>query len=147
MKRNLLQRPLIPVSIFAVLLAASLILYTTCSFAESKRPDRGSVNFGAAKQPDIKTPPHLEAFKTIFADLAEKVVPTVVQVIPTKIDTVLFTNNPFYQFFGDQFGFEDFFGQSQPQHYHHWGGQREDGQADPDWAIREGDDSRREPQG
>jgi serine protease Do len=111
MKRSLVKRPFIPVSIFSILAIAGLVFYATCSFAESKRPERGTVDFGAARQPDIKTPPHLEAFKTIFADLAEKVVPTVVQVIPTKIDTVIFSNNPFYQFFGDQFGFEDFFGQ------------------------------------
>ncbi|MBN1308844.1 MAG: DegQ family serine endoprotease [Chitinispirillaceae bacterium] len=115
MKANVGKRPFIPVSLFVALLAAAMIVYTTCSFAESKRPERGSVDFGATKQPDIKTPPHLEPFKTIFADLAEKVVPTVVQVIPTKIDTVIFSNNPFYQFFGDPFGFDDFFGQRHPQ--------------------------------
>ena len=110
MKRPLVKRPYIPVSVATLLIVTGLIFYSTCSFADSKRPDRGSVNFGAAKQPDIKPPAHLEPFKTMFADLAEKVVPTVVQVIPTKIDTVIFSNNPFYQFFGDQFGFEDFFG-------------------------------------
>jgi serine protease Do len=57
----------------------------------------------------------LQGFATVFADVAEKVVPTVVSVIPTKIDTVVFTNNPFYQFFNDPFfgggnPFEDFFG-------------------------------------
>ena len=113
MKAKFARRPFIPLSIGTALLATALILYTTCSFAESKRPERGTVDFGAAKQPDLKTPPHLEPFKTIFADIAEKVVPTVVQVIPTKIDTVIFTNNPFYQFFGDPFGFDDFFGHPQ----------------------------------
>jgi serine protease Do len=36
----------------------------------------------------------------------------VVSVIPTKIDTMVFSNNPFYHFFGDPFdnGFDDFFG-------------------------------------
>ncbi|MBN1756982.1 MAG: DegQ family serine endoprotease [Chitinispirillaceae bacterium] len=111
MKRPFVKRQYIPVSIFSLLLVAGLIFYSTCSFADSKRPERGSVHFGSSNQPDIKTPAHLEPFKTMFADLAEKVVPTVVQVIPTKIDTVIFSNNPFYQFFGDQFGFEDFFGQ------------------------------------
>lgn len=110
MKGPLVKRPYIPVSIVSLLIVAGLVFYSTCSFADSKRPERGSVHFGAAKQPDIKTPAHLEPFKTMFADLAEKVVPTVVQVIPTKIDTVIFSNNPFYQFFGDQFGFGDFFG-------------------------------------
>ena len=104
------KRPLLPFSLVAVVLVGAAIFYSTCSFADTKRPERGTVNFGAANQPSIKAPPHMAAFKTMFADLAEKVVPTVVQVIPTKIDTVIFSNNPFYQFFGDQFGFEDFFG-------------------------------------
>ncbi len=103
-------KPLVPFSIIAVLLSISLIAYSTCSFADSNHPQRGTVTFGADKQPDIKTPPQLDAFKSMFADIAEKVVPTVVQVVPTKIDTVIFSNNPFYQFFGDPFGFNEFFG-------------------------------------
>ena len=63
----------------------------------------------------MNIPPALQGFTTVFADVAEKVVPTVVSVIPTKIDTVIFTNNPFYQFFNDQFPggnqfLEEFFG-------------------------------------
>ncbi len=114
MKVRKKQRFIIQISATALLFAAtfaiSFAIYTTCSFAESKRPERGSIDFGAAKKPDLKTPAHLEAFKTIIADIAEKVVPTVVQVIPTKIDTVIFYNNPFYQFFEDPFGFDEFFG-------------------------------------
>lgn len=53
-------------------------------------------------------------FRSVFADIAEKVVPTVVSVIPTKIDTVIFYKNPFYNFFSDPFSeatpFEFFFG-------------------------------------
>jgi len=112
MKRHFIKRPIIPASIAVLIVTAGIIFYSTCSFAESKRPGRGAINFSTTK-PDVKTPPHFESFKTIFADLADKVVPTVVQVIPTKIDTVVFSNNPFYQFFGDQYGFEDFFGQPQ----------------------------------
>lgn len=113
MKKTMAGRPIVPVSIVTILLAAGLVFYTTCSFAESKRPERGSINFGASKQPETNLSPEFASFKTVFADLAEKVVPTVVQVIPTKIDTVLFANNPFYQFFGDPFGFGDFFGPQQ----------------------------------
>jgi serine protease Do len=98
-----------------VLFATGLLLHNTCSFAESKRPDRGAIMFGAEKKPDIKMPGQMESFKTVIADIAEKVIPTVVSVIPTKIDTVVFSNNPFYQFFGDPFGggFDDFFGPPQ----------------------------------
>jgi serine protease Do len=62
----------------------------------------------------VNVPPALQGFATVFADVAEKVVPTVVSVIPTKVDTVIFTNNPFYQHFNDPFfggnPFEEFFG-------------------------------------
>jgi serine protease Do len=100
----------------ALLVGIGLVVFNTCSFADSKRPDRGSLHFGAERKPEVKVPAAMEGFKTIIADAAEKVLPTVVSVIPTKIDTVVFSNNPFYQFFGDPFGggFEDFFGQ-QPQ--------------------------------
>jgi serine protease Do len=110
-------KPVIPISIaVTALLALGLIIQNSCSFAESKRPDKGSITFGAEKKPDVKLG-QFEAFKTVIADIADKVVPTVVSVIPTKIDTVTFSSNPFYQFFGDPFGggAEDFFGQPQPQ--------------------------------
>ena len=98
------------VAVFAV-----LFIWAKPYSAEVRRPERGSVNFGAQKAPDVNIPPALQSFTTVFADVAEKVVPTVVSVIPTKIDTVTFANNPFYQFFGDQFfggnPFGDFFGQ------------------------------------
>ena len=87
-------KPLIP-SLVALISTAGLITYSTCSFAESNHPPKGSVTFGAEKKPDINTPPQLSAFSNMFADIAEKVVPTVVQVVPTKIDTVIFSNNPF----------------------------------------------------
>jgi len=111
--KEFLRKPIVPVSTLIALLLVSFVLYTTCSFAEAKHPDKGSVQFGATERPKINTPPQFEVFKTVFADIGEKVVPTVVSVIPTKIDTVVFSNNPFYQFFDDPFGnpFEEFFGQ------------------------------------
>jgi serine protease Do len=115
LKTAFLKKPLLPVFVIVALIIGLSVIYSTCSFADSSRPQRGSLAFGAEKQPDIKTPPQFDAFKTIFADLAEKVIPTVVQVIPTKIDTVTFASNPFYQFFGDQFGFDDFFGDGNPR--------------------------------
>ncbi|MDO5576415.1 MAG: Do family serine endopeptidase, partial [Fibrobacter sp.] len=79
-----------------------------------------SVVFGAEKKNVSSKAAQINEVRSVFADIAEEVVPTVVQVIPTKIDTVTFSNNPFYQFFGNSpFGFEDFFGgaprQRQPQ--------------------------------
>ena len=72
----------------ALLVGIGMVAINTCSFADSKRPDRGTVKFGAEKKADVKIPPGMEGFKTIIADVAEKVLPTVVSVIPTKIDTV-----------------------------------------------------------
>ena len=112
----MISRPLkvfVPLSLtVAVLAALTLGVHSTCSFADSKRPEHGSISFGADKKPDIKMSGELQAFRTVVADVAEKVVPTVVSVIPTKIDTVAFSNNPFYQFFGDDpfGGFDQFFG-------------------------------------
>jgi len=114
--RSIARKPVIPISLTVIAcIAGALVVHGTCSFAESGRPERGSIVFGADQKPDIRSSAQLGAFKTIIADVAEKVVPTVVSVIPTKIDTVIFSNNPFYQFFGgDPFGggFEDFFGQA-----------------------------------
>jgi len=110
------KKALISLSItVGVLVALGLLLHNTCSFAASKHPDRGAITFGAEKKPDIKIAGSMESFKNIVADIAEKVIPTVVSVIPTKIDTVVFSNNPFYQFFGDPFGggFDEFFGPPQ----------------------------------
>ena len=55
-------------------------------------------------------------FKTIFADIAAKITPSVVSVILTKIDTVTYAQNPFYNFFNDSSmdnPFQFFFGTPQ----------------------------------
>ncbi|MFP4014248.1 MAG: DegQ family serine endoprotease [Chitinispirillaceae bacterium] len=110
---KIFRKPLLPLSIVVLLFASGYFITTSCSFADSKKPERGSISFGAKSQPDVDIPPTLQSFSTVFADVAEKVVPTVVSVIPTKIDTVTFSNNPFYQFFDDPFSggpFGNFFG-------------------------------------
>ncbi|NLE00468.1 MAG: Do family serine endopeptidase [Fibrobacter sp.] len=87
-------------------------------FAEKARPAPGSIKFGAAENPNAERAEKLGAFKTIFADIAEASIPSVVSVIPTKIDTVIFQRNPFYNYFGDeQFAdpFEFFFGRPRQQ--------------------------------
>jgi serine protease Do len=102
-----------PVTTFLAVVFCFFIIDCRFSFADPKRPDKGSISFGAKDKPTIKTTPEFESFKTIFADIAEKVIPSVVSVIPTQVDTVVFNNNPFYQFFGDdEFGspFDQFFG-------------------------------------
>jgi serine protease Do len=110
-----------PLSVFIVLIVGiSIAMSCKFSFADSvKRPEKGSITFGTKEKPAVKTTPDMESFKTVFADVAEKVVPSVVSVIPTQIDTVVFSNNPFYQFFGDDpfsegSPFEQFFGAPAP---------------------------------
>ena len=119
MKNRLLQPA--PLSMFiALVVAVSIAMSCKFSFADSsKRPEKGSISFGAKEKPAVKTSPDMESFRTIFADVAEKVIPSVVSVIPTQIDTVVFSNNPFYQFFGDDpfsegSPFEYFFGTPSP---------------------------------
>jgi serine protease Do len=51
-----------------------------------------SITLGSKQKPRL---PDVGPMKTIFADIAAQVVPTVVSVIPTKIDTVLYFSNPF----------------------------------------------------
>jgi serine protease Do len=109
------KKPIIPISVALALIVGFSIIYSTCSFADSNHPQRGTLSFGAEKQPDIKATPQFDAFQSVFADLAAKVIPTVVQVIPTKIDTVTYVNNPLYQFFDEPFGFDDFFGNQNPR--------------------------------
>ena len=106
--------------IFAAAAVAAVVLAAAKPFSAEPpaRPARGSVQFGAPAAPKTAVPPAMQAFASVFADVAEKVVPSVVSVIPTKIDTVVFTNNPFYQFYDNPFfggnPFDDFFG-GQPQ--------------------------------
>lgn len=66
--------------------------------------------FGAKEPPKINTSPEFASFKNIFADVAEKVIPVVVSITSTQIDTVYYRSNP-YDFFG--FGFP--FGEPQQQ--------------------------------
>ncbi|MCL2689936.1 MAG: DegQ family serine endoprotease [Chitinispirillia bacterium] len=113
-----LKKPILSLSAIAVVAVCAVFFTNSKPYAEQKRPERGSVNFGSQEKPNVNIPPALQSFSTVFADVAEKVVPTVVSVIPTKIDTITFTNNPFYQFFNDPFfgnPFEDFFGGARQQ--------------------------------
>lgn len=96
------------------------VIDSNCIFAESKHPPKGSVTFGAEKNPTNYSDNFLGSFKNIFADVAENVVPSVVSVIPTKIDTIVFNSNPFYNFFNDPFfendPFEHFFNTPRKHH-------------------------------
>ncbi len=63
------------------------------------------------------------SFKTIFGDIAARVTPSIVSVILTKIDTMTFNQNPFFNFFGnddslDENPFNFFFGEPFSNHRH-----------------------------
>jgi serine protease Do len=124
----------IPITAMFLLVFSFFIVDCKYSFAEGKRPDKGSISFGAREKPAIASTPEFQSFKTIFADIADKVIPSVVSVIPTQIDTVVFNNNPFYQYFGDdEFGspFDQFF--NVPRGY---GNQRRQPQQQPKKQFR-----------
>ena len=96
-----------------IIAAVFIIAFLGFCVANSNFPKKGSVTFGAKEPPKLSQPSQNEGFKTIFADIAEKVIPTVVSITSTQIDTVYYRNNPF-----DMFGFPfsgDPRGQQQPQ--------------------------------
>ncbi len=108
LKRN------VSIIMLIVLTGSSVFTGTGILSASESRPSKGSIKFGADNNPLVDAADKMGSFKTLFGDIAENVIPTVVSVIPTKVDTIVFQNNPFYNFFGDeQFGdpFEFFFGQ------------------------------------
>jgi serine protease Do len=108
-----MKKPLFSVTVLALLAVGVFSVTCKFSFADDKRPAEGSLSFGARKKPEIKSSPHYQAFKNMFADVAEEVIPTVVSITSTKIDTVVY-QDPFSQFFWGS-PFEDFFGSPRQQ--------------------------------
>lgn len=108
-----LTKPIVPISATLIFVAGISLLSCRVSFANDKRPDKGAVTFGAQQPPQISTPAQFAGFKTIFADLAEKVLPTVVTITSTKMDTIV-SRNPFDQFFWGG-PFNGFFGRPRQQ--------------------------------
>ncbi|MGD9201656.1 MAG: Do family serine endopeptidase [Chitinispirillia bacterium] len=100
-------KPVLSISVLILLLIGIFTFNCRFSFAEAEKPEKGSITFGASSKPVVKTSPQFDAFKNVFADIAEQVIPTVVSITSTKIDTVIY-NDPFYQFFWGT-PFEDFF--------------------------------------
>ena len=98
----------------------TIIIMSALLYAQ-QRPQRGSVSFGASEKPVKEDIEGIESFRRIFVRVAEKVIPSVVAVVPTKVDTVLFYRNPFYRFFDEENSnnspFDYFFGprQSDPE--------------------------------
>ncbi|MFW6221216.1 MAG: DegQ family serine endoprotease [Fibrobacterota bacterium] len=102
-----LNKPVVSASV--ILIIAGIFAFSCkFSFAQEQNPKRGSVTFGAKKAPQVQTAPQYKAFKNMFADVAEQVIPTVVSITSTKIDTVVY-RDPFSQFFWGS-PFDEFFG-------------------------------------
>ena len=54
-------------------------------FTAPEKTKMRSISFGASVKPDIPSVTGSSGFRNVFADVAEKVLPTVVSVIITKI--------------------------------------------------------------
>lgn len=106
MKR--IKWPFVSVSVLTVLLITIVTFSCRFSFADDKKPQKGSITFGAKTKPDIEIQPQFESFKNVFSDIADKAIPTVVSVTSTKIDTFVYSD-PFSQFFWGS-PFDEFFG-------------------------------------
>ncbi|MDR0304641.1 MAG: Do family serine endopeptidase [Chitinispirillales bacterium] len=98
----------------AIVVAVAGLLNGCFSAGSEKLPKKGSVDFGAKEPPVVNISPEFTNFKTIFADIAEKVIPTVVSITSTQIDTIYYRSNPF-DMFGFGFPFDDSRQRQQPQ--------------------------------
>jgi serine protease Do len=105
--------------LMCILLLGGGPLFTTCSFADKKPGTDKTISSGTSQKPDLPTAGDSKGFRNVFADVADKVLPTVVSVVITKVDTLVFNQNPFYNFFGLPFSnndpFQFFFGNPQDE--------------------------------
>ena len=108
-----ISKPFLPIYILTLLAIGIFIVNCKFSFADNKKPEKDSITFGAEKKPSIKKPDQFESFRNVFADIADQVIPTVVSVTSTKIDTIIY-RDPFHQFFWGS-PFEEFFGRPRQQ--------------------------------
>ncbi len=98
-----------------MMLVVSAYTSISCSSSESNASSAPPASASAAVAPISKAIAS-DNFRTVFADIAAKITPSVVSVILTKIDTETYSQNPFYNFFSDSFmdnPFQFFFGQPQ----------------------------------
>lgn len=80
----------LPTKFAAALFLVLIILNTNdCTYGRSNdiRPKKGSVAIGAKTRPITIDTVKIEAFRDIFVRVAQSVVPSVVAVIPTKVDS------------------------------------------------------------
>ncbi|MGM0444241.1 MAG: Do family serine endopeptidase [Fibrobacterota bacterium] len=75
----------------SVLLIMTTLLVFSCS-AQEERPEKGSISFGASRSPKIEGIEQFKQMHSVSAEVADAVLPTVVSITSTKIDTVLYRN-------------------------------------------------------
>lgn len=61
------------------------------------------IKFDVSDKPSTTLPSSPTDLTHIFADVTENILPCVVSIVPTKIDTITVYTNPFYNFFNEPF--------------------------------------------
>lgn len=98
----------------AVVVAAAGLISGCFSAGNEKFPKKGTVDFGAKHPPVVNVAPEFVNFRNMFADIAQNVIPTVVSITSTQVDTIYYRSNPF-DMFGFGFPFDDMRQRQQPQ--------------------------------
>jgi serine protease Do len=106
-------------AVISALRAGLVCVATGAALHHAVAQNQSPPSIGAERPPAVADPGVLGS---VFAEIAAKTVPTVVSVIPTRIDTLLPFRNPFRYFFGDSLGPFGFFfgpedGQQEPREY------------------------------
>jgi serine protease Do len=106
MARTFRRRSLYLLGFLALGTVLGIIVSRSYTQPREGRPRRGSIDFGVENPPVEWEEEQIRGFRDVYVRVSEEVIPSVVSIIPTRIDTVLFFRNPFRRFFGeDPFGF------------------------------------------
>lgn len=106
MMNRFLLRSLPGLSFPALGLMAGIMVGSSHAQPPESRPREGSIEFGVDRPPVEWEEREIRGFREVYVRLSKAVIPSVVSIIPTRIDTVLFFRNPFHRFFRDNpFGF------------------------------------------
>jgi serine protease Do len=87
-----------------------IFLATNCLSQQKKRPAQGSIEFGTEKPPIEWNEQEISPVRDVYYKIASNVIPSVVSIILTRVDTVTFRRNPFYRFFDEDDPLGFFFG-------------------------------------
>ncbi|MBD3346623.1 MAG: Do family serine endopeptidase [Chitinivibrionales bacterium] len=91
------------ISLPFILTVLVAVMFAPDCYAQNKNdlPREGSVHFGRKSPPIQWDEQEIAPFRDVFGNVSQEVIPSVVSIIPTRIDTVLYYRNPFYRFFDD----------------------------------------------